>query len=60
MVLHRRQVVARPALPSNDRTFGGAGRLEWVRGVAPASDADDDCHDRFLSLLSTILDLELN
>jgi hypothetical protein len=60
MVLHRRQVVARPALPSDDEAFGGAGRLGWVRGVVPARDADDDCHDGLLSLLSTIFDLELN
>jgi hypothetical protein len=59
--LHRgRQAVARSALPGVDRAFGGTGRLQRVRGVVPAHDADDDCHDRFLSLLSTIFELELD
>jgi hypothetical protein len=59
-LLHCRQVVARPALAGDDRAFGGADRLERVRGVVPARDADDDCHDRLLSIVSTIFDLELN
>jgi hypothetical protein len=59
-LLHRRQVVAHPALPGDDWAFGGAGRLERVRGVVPAGDADDDRHSGLLSIFSTIFDLELN
>jgi hypothetical protein len=59
-LLHRRQVAARPALTGDQRARGGADRLERVRGVVPARDADDDCHDRLLSIVSTIFDLELN
>jgi hypothetical protein len=59
-LFHCRQVVARPALAGDDRAVGGADRLERVRGVVPARDADDDCHDRLLSVVSTIFDLELS
>ena len=44
--LHSRQVIARAALASDHRAFGGADRLERVGGVVPAGDADDDRHDR--------------
>jgi glyoxylase-like metal-dependent hydrolase (beta-lactamase superfamily II) len=43
-LVHRRQVV--PAtLTGNRRPVGRADRLERVRGVVPAGDADDDRHE---------------
>ena len=58
-LLHRRQVIPGTALTGDRRLVSSADRLERVRGVVPARDADDDRHDRFSSILSTIFDLEL-
>jgi hypothetical protein len=58
-LLHRRQVVPGTALAGDHRALGRADRLERVRRVVPAGDADDDRHRVLSSIFSTIFDLEL-
>ena len=59
-LLHRRQVVADPTLPSDRGAVGSTNRRELITGAMPTGDADEDRHGCLPSSFSTIFDLELN